>query len=133
MLCEGAPTVGKARHSEGVEDDVVGRAIARERLRGVIDHARCPERAHELEVARAAHARHLGAEVPRELHRPDAHAARRAHDEHALPGSQRHDVAQEGERAVGNPESLDDLRRADFIGFREGDQYLVGSTRSASI
>jgi DNA-binding transcriptional LysR family regulator len=29
-------------------------------------------------------------------------------------------------RRIGNPESLDDLRRADFIGFREGDQYFVG-------
>jgi DNA-binding transcriptional LysR family regulator len=29
-------------------------------------------------------------------------------------------------RSIGSPQSIDDLRRAAFIGFREGDQYITG-------
>ncbi|MCR6699844.1 MAG: hypothetical protein NVV68_01110 [Dokdonella sp.] len=60
----------------------------------VVDHVVGAERAHQRDVARAAHAGHLGAERLGDLHREAADAARRTVDQHLVAGAQAAGVAQ---------------------------------------
>jgi hypothetical protein len=69
-----------------VEDHVVAGAAGGEVLGGVVDHVVGAEGAYVLGLAAAADARHLGAHGLRKLHGESADAARRAVDEHVLPG-----------------------------------------------
>lgn len=80
--------------ADQVEDDVVARPAAGDVLAGVIDDVVRAEGADELEVAPAAHPRHLGAERPGELDRERADPAGGTVDEDLLAWPDLADVAQ---------------------------------------
>ena len=69
-----------------VEDEVVALRAFGEVVLGVVDDVIRAERAHELHIAGAADAGHLGAERLGDLHGVCADAAGGAVDEHLLPG-----------------------------------------------
>ena len=69
-----------------VEDDVVALPAAGEVLAGVVDDVVGAEGADQVHLRRAAHAGDLGAERLGDLHGERADAARRADDQHLLPG-----------------------------------------------
>ncbi len=75
---------GEGQAAHVVEDHVVPRRPGGEVLLRVVDDVRGAERAHQLDVARAAHARDLGAERRRDLDRERADPAAGPDDEHPL-------------------------------------------------
>ena len=81
---QNAPQVGERAIADVVEDEVVALARSREILLRVVDHVVGAERAHQLDVARAADAGDFGAEVLGDLHGECADAARCAVDQHLL-------------------------------------------------
>jgi putative ABC transport system ATP-binding protein len=77
-----------------VEDHLEALAAAGEVLAGVVDHVIRTKGADKLDVARAAHAGHLGTERLGDLHGEGADTARRAVDQHRIAGLHAADVAQ---------------------------------------
>ena len=71
-----------------IDDDVIGCALLREILGGVIDDVMGTERAHQLHVGGAAHPGHVCPEVLGKLHCGGAYSSGRAIDEHFLPALQ---------------------------------------------
>src|SRR5690606_12308925 len=89
---------GEGGGAGGIEDDVPGLAAAGEILPGVVDHPFGPERAYQIDIAGAADAGHLGAEMPGDLHGSGTDGARGADHQHLLAGTDAALVAQVAER-----------------------------------
>ena len=97
-LSRGAAKILQRPPSRRVENEiVVARAVA-EILAGAVDHVIGAIPADQVDLRRAANARHLGAERLGELHRERAHATTRADDQHLLPRQHPALVAQTLER-----------------------------------
>ncbi len=132
--------VGRERRSalaeralaDGVEDHVVAVAHLGEVLARVVDHLVGAERADEVDVVGAAHPDHGGAEVLRELHRGGPHGARRAVDEHGLPGAHAAAVAQERDRREESIEHRDGTRRVETVGDSR-DQAVFGDAHAFGV
>jgi hypothetical protein len=77
-----------------VEDDVVALLGSGEVGPRVVNDVVGPERPDQVDVAGAAHTRHLGAKRLGDLDGEGAHAARRARDQHRLARSNVRDLAQ---------------------------------------
>ncbi len=89
-----APHLPQRMVADVVEDEVVALLAAREVLLRVVDSVTGAERAHQLHVARARHARDLGALGARNLHRERADPARGAVHQYLLSRPQAALVAQ---------------------------------------
>ena len=73
------------RRACSVDNHIIGLATLREIFLRVVDDVAGAQRRHQRQVGRAAHAGHVGPEVPGQLYDGSAHRARRAVDEHAFP------------------------------------------------
>ena len=78
--------MGQPAVAADVEDDVVAVLAVGEVLARVVDDVVGAEGADQVHLRGAAHAGDLGAERLGDLHGEAAHAARRADDQHVLPG-----------------------------------------------
>ena len=72
--------------ADQIEDQVVARVATGKIVLGIVHRPVGADRADHVDIARAAHAGHLGAEGLGDLHREGADAARRAVDQDLLPG-----------------------------------------------
>jgi hypothetical protein len=86
LRLEHAAQIGDRTIADVVQDDVVALVALGEIVLRVVDHMVRAERAHELDVARAAYAGDISTVVLRELNRKRAHTARRAVDQDLLSG-----------------------------------------------
>src|SRR5579883_1209439 len=101
-----------------VDDEIVERWLTGEVLTGVVDDPVGSDRAHEVDVPRAAHARHLGAERLRDLHGERAHASRRAVDEDLRAGPDPPLVAQRVTAVTAASGTAAACSKVTFAGFR---------------
>ena len=82
---QGTAQIGNRAIADVIENQVVALRALREIFLRVIDDPVGAERAHQVDVARAAHAGDFGAEMFGDLYRERADAAGRAVDQNLLP------------------------------------------------
>jgi len=115
---EHAARRGERRSARGIEHDVEAIAAAREVVARVVDDLVGAERAHELDVGRAAHRHDVRAQVPRDLHGEMTHAAGGAGNQHPLAAAHVRFVGERlqrraaGDRQRGRVRVVERLRRS---------------------
>ena len=68
------------------KDEIILPSILGEILFGVVNDVVCADRAHHLQIPRAAHGSHFGSKRPGNLNRKRPHPARGPVDQYFLPG-----------------------------------------------
>ena len=109
----------------GVEDEVVLLLAFGEVFPGVVDDVIRAERAHELDVSRAAYTGDFGAPGFRDLHGVGSHAAGGAIDEHLLSGGDATVIAQALQRGDGGDRYRGGLLERDFSGLQDNVAVLT--------